>query len=428
MSEWKKEKIDYAVITYAGGTPNRSRDDYFNGDIPWISSGEVNQSYINKTKEHITLLGLENSSAKWIPQGAVLLAMYGATAGQVAKLKIRATANQAVLALLPNEEIIDKDFLYHLLNIEKDKILFFAQGSGQPNLSKGLIDRYFISFPESPKTQNTIAKILDTCDTVIEQTQSAIAKYKAIKQGMLHDLFTRGLDANDKLRPSYQDAPELYKESELGMIPNDWEVKRISDLIIQNVLDDIQDGNHGEIHPKSNDFVIEGIPFIMASDISKDKLDLENCHRITRDQYLSLRIGFSKSGDILLSHKASIGFVAKVPVHIKEIMLTPQVTYYRVLTESILTSSYLEFFMRSDSFQTQLLIKAKQSTRDYIGITMQKTLIIAFPENINEQIKIANICQSIEQKIFSEEALLRKYQSIKRGLMGDLLSGKKKVV
>ena len=227
---WKKMPIGEVCKSYAGGTPSRSNPTYYGAEIPWISSGEANQAYITDTKEKITKKGLRFSSAKMIPKEAILLAMYGATAGQVSKLKIDATANQAVLALIPDDA--DDYYIYHELNFIKNHILFLAQGSGQPNLSKSLIDQTLIDLPPLPQ-QRKIANILSTCDDVIEKTEAAIAKYQALKQGVMHDLFTRGIDIKTgKLRPSYQDAPELYKESELGMIPKDWEVKKLEDFLI----------------------------------------------------------------------------------------------------------------------------------------------------------------------------------------------------
>lgn len=422
MSEWKKERIDYAVTTYAGGTPNRSRDDYFGGDIPWISSGEVNQSFINKTKEYITLLGLENSSARWIPKGAVLLAMYGATAGQVAKLKIRATANQAVLALIPNEEIVDKDFLYHLLNIEKDKILFFAQGSGQPNLSKGLIDRYFILFPESTKTQITIAKILDTCDTVIEQTQSAIAKYKAIKQGLLHDVFTRGLDANGQLRPSCQKAPELYKESELGMIPKEWDVKRLGDYLISleagvsvNSID-VSSTNYvavlktsavsgGYFYPNENKVVV-------SKDIERVKTN-------------------PKADSIIISRMNTPALVGECGYIDKDypLLFLPDRLWQTVFRdkESICVL-WLNFLLNTEKYKKIIKDSATGTSDSMKNITKNAFYELKIPMcTINEQNEIAKRLSSLDNKIQTEETLLQKYQSIKRGLMGDLLGGKKEV-
>jgi type I restriction enzyme S subunit len=416
MSEWKKERIDYAVTTYAGGTPNRSRDDYFNGDIPWISSGEVNQSYINKTKEYITLLGLENSSAKWIPKGAVLLAMYGATAGQVAKLKIRATANQAVLALLPNEEILDKDFLYHLLNIEKDKILFFAQGSGQPNLSKGLIDRYFISFPESKNTQIGIAKILDTIDTVIEQTQSAIAKYKAIKQGLLHDLFTCGLTANGRLRPSYHDAPELYKESELGMIPKEWEVKRLEEIAYVNPPTNIPSTFNSKTQ----------VTFLKMEDVSNGGTIINN---------RSLPIGNVQKRGFTLFQENDILFAKITPcmengkgalaINLFNGIGFGSTEFHVFRPRDKKSISYVYFLSVSSKFRLQAESQMTGSAgQQRVSTKYLENYKIAAPQ-LDEQFQFGIRLNNIDNKIHSEETLLQKYQSIKRGLMGDLLGGRK---
>jgi type I restriction enzyme, S subunit len=107
MSEWKKKRLGSITTSFAGGTPSRARPEYFGGTIPWISSSEVNQAFISDTNEKITQLGLENSSAKWIPKHSVLVAMYGATAGQVSTNKIEATSNQAVLALVPEKNYVN---------------------------------------------------------------------------------------------------------------------------------------------------------------------------------------------------------------------------------------------------------------------------------------------------------------------------------
>ena len=124
MSKWYKEKIGCLAETYAGGTPSRSNPEYFMGNIPWISSGELNQPRILQTNESITEEALNNSSAKWIPKNSVLIAMYGATAGQVSTNLIDATSNQAVLALIPDDELIDGEFLFYSLLNSKNDILF----------------------------------------------------------------------------------------------------------------------------------------------------------------------------------------------------------------------------------------------------------------------------------------------------------------
>ena len=122
-------------------------------------------------------------------------------------------------------------FTYYLILSKINEIDYkFFIGSGLKHLQKELLNNNFYKIPPLPQ-QRKIANILSTCDEVIEKTEAAIAKYQALKQGMLHDLFTRGIDVKTgKLRPSYQDAPELYKESDLGLIPKDWEVKDLGDV------------------------------------------------------------------------------------------------------------------------------------------------------------------------------------------------------
>ena len=423
-TKWKKEHLKNILEdSYAGGTPNRSREDFYGGTIPWVTSGEVNQSKIIETNEYITVLGYKNSSAKMIPKNTVLLAMYGATAGQVSMLKIPATSNQAVLAIIPCKEL-DKNYLYHNLRYFKERILFSAQGSGQTNLSKELVEKYKITFPTNTEEQAKIADILSTCDEVIEKTEETIEKYKQIKAGMMQDLFTCGLDENGKLRPTYPQAPDLYKYSkELDRyIPKDWDIKTFNELIQKNVIDSIQDGNHGEKHPKTSDFVAAGVPFIMANNLTKDgHIDLKNCNFITYEQYKSLRIGFSTENDVLLTHKGTVGLTAIVPSGVKDIMLTPQVTYYRIKDYSKLDNQYLYTYFQSPMFQNILQGLSEQSTRAYIGITKQAELNCVYMD-INEQRNMGKIVAKMNDKLKYEKDILSKYRQIKQGLMKRLLT------
>lgn len=110
--KWAMVNISDVCLTYAGGTPKRSNINYYNGNIPWIKSGEVENRKIIYSEENISKEGLDNSSAKLVSAGAVLIAMYGANAGQVGMLRIEAATNQAVLALLPKKNKINGDYLF----------------------------------------------------------------------------------------------------------------------------------------------------------------------------------------------------------------------------------------------------------------------------------------------------------------------------
>lgn len=191
--EWEVDSIGNNYITYAGGTPSREHDEYYKGDIPWVSSSECNQYEINETLEHITNIAVQRSSAKMVKAGAILLALYGATAGQVAKLNLDATTNQAVLACLSNSEN-DNTYLFYYLGYIKEKMLYLAQGSGQPNLSKASVDN-FVYLKPCKYEQTEIAKRISAIDLTIQKEEAILSKYKNIKTGLMARLLTPPADA-----------------------------------------------------------------------------------------------------------------------------------------------------------------------------------------------------------------------------------------
>jgi type I restriction enzyme S subunit len=181
---------------------------------------------------------------------------------------------------------------------------------------------------------------------------------------------------------------------------SNWRTCTIGDLVKEKVIFPPMDGNHGEIHPKGNDFVSEGIPFVMASDINDSLIDLTGCKYISKKQADGLRKGFAHEGDVLLTHKATIGRTAVVP-HIKYpyLMLTPQVTYYRVIDTSALNNRFLKYYFDYKPFQETLgLWAGAGSTRAYLGITGQHNLTIRIPD-IDTQQKIAAVLAAIDKKI-----------------------------
>ena len=170
-------------------------------------------------------------------------------------------------------------------------------------------------------------------------------------------------------------------------------------LIDQGIIDEPMDGNHGELHPKASDYVDDGIPFLMANDID-GVVDLVNCHHISQEQAETLRKGFSIKDDVLITHKASIGRTAIMPdLRTSYAVLTPQVTYYRILRPDILNNSYLKYYFDSPYFQYTIKNRAGAgSTRAYIGIQQQHDLPIVYPP-FSEQMKVVNVLDPIENKI-----------------------------
>jgi type I restriction enzyme S subunit len=145
---WEVKRIKEIAKTGSGGTPLSTKEEYYNkGDIPWINSGEVNSSYIVEAKKFITKAGLENSSAKLFPRGTILMAMYGATAGQVSIMNIEAATNQAICAIMP----IDSTTRFYLKFVLHDiygYLVNLSSGSARDNLSQDKIRELELVMPK----------------------------------------------------------------------------------------------------------------------------------------------------------------------------------------------------------------------------------------------------------------------------------------
>ncbi|WP_144820497.1 restriction endonuclease subunit S [Marinobacter piscensis] len=183
-------------------------------------------------------------------------------------------------------------------------------------------------------------------------------------------------------------------------LPDGWQIMTVDQLVSSGALAKPLDGNHGGIHPKASDYVEHGIPFVMASDLQGGQVDLSNCKFISEVQANSLRKGFAQAGDVLLSHKATIGRTAIVQAsEYPFLMLTPQVTYYRVLDSQKLVPNYLKAYFDSHFFQSILALWAGSgSTRAYLGITGQLKLPIVVPP-IAFQKLVAAQAESLNDKI-----------------------------
>lgn len=171
----------------------------------------------------------------------------------------------------------------------------------------------------------------------------------------------------------------------------------VEELVQKNMLEKPLDGNHGNKHPKSSDYTEQGIPFIMVSDISNGRINYNTCKFISKKQRDTLDKGFSKEGDVLLSHKATIGITCIVDNEYPEIVITPQLTYFRVKKD--INNYYLKYYFDSPYFQHILKSWATSgSTRAYLGITAQLKLPILLPDIIIQN-KIATMLQTIDRKI-----------------------------
>lgn len=170
-------QLDSICQTASGGTPNSSTREYYeNGTINWLKSGEVSQGLIYSAEQKITEIGLKNSSAKIFPVDTVLVAMYGATAGQVGLLKVESATNQAICGILPSDRIIPQ-FLFYLLKEKKDFLIEQSTGGAQPNISQKIIRNLRIPLPPLSVQKDIVAE-LDSYQKIIDGAQQIIDNYR----------------------------------------------------------------------------------------------------------------------------------------------------------------------------------------------------------------------------------------------------------
>lgn len=171
--------------TTSGGTPSSKNKTYYEGGtIPWLTSGEVRQGTISSTEAYITDSGLENSSAKWVPEGSVVIAMYGATVGSVGVLKIPVTTNQAVCSILPNEKF-NSTFLYYAIQSKYEWMLSQARGAAQPNISQLIIKQMLIPNPPM-ELQQQFAEIATQAEATKASLRASIEAIDRVIRSLIN--------------------------------------------------------------------------------------------------------------------------------------------------------------------------------------------------------------------------------------------------
>jgi len=310
-----------------------------------------------------------------------------------------------------------QDYIFYSL-VHKN-ILKYIKGGTRSKLNKSELEKIEIQFPEHETTQLKIAKILSTADTVIEKTQAAIDKYKAIKQGMLHDLFTRGIDTKTgKLRPKYEDAPELYKESKLGWIPKEWEVERFENITAEAILGVTVRGTSNN---EAN------IPLLKMGNLIWGELILNHVEYVMHSAIETERY-LLKYRDFLFNTRNTPELVGKTAIWREEFPITTfDNNLLRIRFKKEIASPYVCYFMSFGKGRNN--IKSLVDGTTSVAAVYWKNLKeykVPFPDRKEQEVIIRRL-ESIDNKIQTEQTYLHKLQQVKAGLMADLLSGKKEV-
>ena len=188
--DWERSSLGNIFETTSGGTPSRSEADYWDGNVPWITTSLVNSGVITEAVEFISKEGLKNSSAKLFPRGTVLIAMYGQgkTRGQVALLGIEAATNQACAAVLPTKGI-KPYFVFLNLAGRYEEFRNLSNSGGQDNLSQGLIREIPFAYPLDCEEQRRIVDCLSSLDEAILAQTDKLETLKTHKKGLMQQLF-----------------------------------------------------------------------------------------------------------------------------------------------------------------------------------------------------------------------------------------------
>ena len=314
-AEWQDTTIGAVCLkVFSGGTPTSTNPSYYGGAIPWLRTKEVNYGKVFDTEQHITELGLENSSAKLVPVNSVIVAMYGNgdTAGRVAVNKIPLTTNQACCNLVVDPAKADFRFVYYFLMGRYQELVDLKNGGAQQNLNGQLIKAFPFCAPDVCE-QSAIANVFESLDDRITLLRETNTTLEAIAQALFKSWFVDfdpvRAKMEDRAPESMDEAtaalfPDSFEESAVGLVPRGWAYAAIRD-----VVEGVYDGPHAT--PPEVD---AGPVFLGIKNLTGTALDLGEIRHIAEAQWQQwTRRVEPKGGDIVFSYEATLGFFALIP-------------------------------------------------------------------------------------------------------------------
>ena len=345
-----------------------------------------------------------------LKKGMILIEKSGGStdtpAGKVAILKqdFEGTCSNFIQILKPKNSICDNYYLFYrlLYNFKNNLIEKYQQKT--TGIINFILKEYFneyIPLPPLPE-QRKIAQILETVDNAIEKTEKIIEKYKRIKQGLMQDLLTKGIDEKGNIR---SEKMHKFKDSPLGRIPEEWEVVRLGEIL--KFL-------KGKTPRKLYDYEEEGMTIYLTPEyLRKNKCDVAFCKKeetlLANEDIIILWDG-SNAGEVFWAEKGAVAStMAKIDITSSDFPIYKKFLYY---------------YLKSNEFVFKYQVKG--SGIPHFEKDILNTLNSVFPP-LSEQKRIAEILSQIDQAIEKEEKYKQKLERLKKGLMEDLLTGKVRV-
>lgn len=390
--EWKMVKLGDVTQVFSGGTPSTDHLEYWNGNIPWMNSGELNLKIVNAVEGRITELGLKSSSTHWIPKECVLigLAGQGKTRGTAAFNTIPLCTNQSIAAIYPNESFFDSKYLYFYFDTQYEKLRELSSGGGgRGGLNKNHLLQYMVPIPYKNgapdlETQKQIAQKLSDMESLIAAKEKLLAKKRNLKTAAMQKLIKNEEGENWKKVK----LGELIDSANYGVgaeaVDYDGENKYLR-------ITDIDDRTH-EFIPN---------PLVSPSYFSERYL-------VKADDLLIARTGASVGKTYLYNEKDGkliyAGFLMKL--HIKKAI--SKFVFYQTLTEN-----YNKFILSESARTGQPGVNLQQIKKFEINIPFNSD---ASPD-LNEQRRIASILSDMDSEIAAIEKEITKLQNLKTAMM-----------
>ena len=335
---------------------------------------------------------------------AILVARVGANAGLVNKVAGKYDVSDNTLVIQSDK--CDIDYLSRLLAFRNLNQLIF--GSGQPLITGGQLKALLIQLP-SLAEQQRIAKALSDVDALISTTEKLIQKKKNIKQGAMQNLLT-----GKKRLPGFAKFTEC-KQTELGLIPEDWEVIQIKDNYFLK-------GRIGWQGLKASEFLDRGPYLVTGTDFENGKVNWDTCYHISEKRYAEDKALHVKEDDLLITKDGTVGKVAYIDQKPEKVSLNSHLLIIRSLKDNLI-NKYLYYILNSKYFFDYY--QQTQTGTTMASLSQDKISKFMYPlPSKKEQIAIANVLSSIDQEIETLNTKLEKYRNLKTAMMQQLLTGK----
>ena len=393
---------EYVVEMKNGGTPHRNIAEYWeNGTIPWLKTGEINNSAILNNSEYITEEGLKNSSAKLLPINSVIMALYGkGTAGRVGLLKFEATTNQACCAMICDEEIKSKYLYYYLLSIQP-QIELLANGSVQQNLSKDIIADYEIKVPINSQDLKNIVWILEHIDKKIETNNSLNKNLLSIADAIFKKEF-RNFD---------EYLEEDLISSDFGFIPKNWYYK---------TLDEVSDVAIGKTPPRKETWWFsekEGVKWVSIKDLGNSGTYIfETSEYLTEEAIDKFNVKLIPEDTVILSFKLTVG---RLGITTEEMTTNEAIAHFKLNQESPISKEYLYLYLKNFNYEE---LGSTSSIAKAINSKIVKKIPILVPES-NKLNEFKEIFENIFNEIKSNQLEINNLTKLRDILLPKLMSG-----